>query len=291
MQLRRFWLLAFSALLLTPFMAVDAFAAENGLAVSTDKESYAAGETITVSGSVLSAEAGPITIVIFSPNGNVASIAQVDPDSENNFSEDVVTSIGGLWKETGTYIMKVTHYWGTIELQFEYGGLMQAQVGPSNDVDESTSETESSVVGDLSPLSQGDEVDVIQIEDYDMYYTITGGEVVRIFPDTENNSLIIQVETFSDGELIITLPKQVLDTDEYGFFVLVDAEETAHDSMSTYDSWTLQIPFYNGTEEIEIIGTFVIPEFGTIAVMILAVAITSIIVLSAKSKLNLIPKL
>ena len=142
MQLRRFWLLAFSALLLSPFLVVDAFAAENGLVVSTDKESYAAGETITVSGSVLSTDAGPITIVIFSPNGNVASIAQVDPDSENNFSEDVVTSIGGLWKETGTYIMKVTHYWGTIELQFEYGGLMQAQVGPSNDVDESTSETE-----------------------------------------------------------------------------------------------------------------------------------------------------
>ena len=65
MQLRRFWLIAFAALLLTPFMAVDAFAAENGLAVSTDKESYAAGETITVSGSVLSAESGPITIVIF----------------------------------------------------------------------------------------------------------------------------------------------------------------------------------------------------------------------------------
>ena len=114
MQLRRFWLVAFAALLLTPFMAVDAFAAENGLVVSTDKESYAAGETITVSGSVLSAEAGPITIVIFSPNGNVASIAQVDPDSDKNFSEDIATSIGGLWKETGTYIMKVTHYWGTV---------------------------------------------------------------------------------------------------------------------------------------------------------------------------------
>ena len=48
--------------------------------------------------------------------------------------------------------------------------------------------------------------------------------------------------------------------------------------------WTLVIPFYNGSEEIEIIGTFVIPEFGTIAAMILVVAIVSIIVITSKIK-------
>jgi len=35
----------------------------------------------------------------------------------------------------------------------------------------------------------------------------------------------------------------------------------------------------------------VVPEFGTIAAIILAVAITSIIVISTRSKLNLVPKL
>ena len=286
MQLRRFWLVAFAALLLTPFMAVDAFAAENGLAVSTDKESYAAGETITVSGSVLSAEAGPITIVIFSPNGNVASIAQIDPDSDKNFSEDIATSIGGLWKETGTYIMKVTHYWGTAELQFEYGGLMQAQVSPSDDVGdvEDTNDFGLSSVDTLGDYS------TITIEDNDLFYKITGGQVLKIIPDTDSISLIIQIETFSDGDLLITLPKTVIDTSEGDFFVLVDGEETVFYAEQTPDSWTLRIPFYNGSEEIEIIGTFVIPEFGTIAAIILAVAITSIIVLSAKTKLSIMPK-
>ena len=286
MQLRRFWLVAFAALLLTPFMAVDAFAAENGLAVSIDKESYAAGETITVSGSVLSAEAGPITIVIFSPNGNVASIAQVDPDSDKNFSEDIATSIGGLWKETGTYIMKVTHYWGTAELQFEYGGLMQAQVSPSDDVGdvEDTNDFGLSSVDTLGDYS------TITIEENDLFYKITGGQILKITPDTESISLIIQIETFSDGDLLITLPKTIINTTEGDFFVLVDDEEAVFYSQETPDSWTLRIPFYNGSEEIEIIGTFVIPEFGTIAAIILAVAITSIIVLSAKTKLSIMPK-
>ena len=289
MQLRRFWLVAFAALLLTPFMAVDAFAAENGLAVSTDKESYAAGETITVSGSVLSAEAGPITIVVFSPNGNLASIAQIDADSDKNFSEDIATSIGGKWKETGTYIMKVTHYYGTAELQFEYGGLMQAQVIPPTDAGDVE---DTGDLGDLelSPVDTHEDSSIITIEENDLFYKITGGQILKITPDTESISLIIQIETFSDGDLLITLPKTIIDTTEVDFFVLVDDEETVFYSQETPDSWTLRIPFYNGSEVIEIIGTFVIPEFGTIAAIILAVAITSIIVLSAKTKLSIMPK-
>jgi predicted secreted protein with PEFG-CTERM motif len=48
--------------------------------------------------------------------------------------------------------------------------------------------------------------------------------------------------------------------------------------------------FPAGAETIEIIGTYVIPEFGTIAAMILAVAIISIIAISAKSRLSIIPR-
>jgi predicted secreted protein with PEFG-CTERM motif len=47
---------------------------------------------------------------------------------------------------------------------------------------------------------------------------------------------------------------------------------------------------FSWAEEIEIIGTFVVPEFGTIAAMILAVAIISIIAISAKSRLSIIPR-
>ena len=289
MKLRRFWLLAFSALLLSPFLAVDAFAAENGLVVSTDKESYAAGETITVSGSVLSAEAGPIILQVISPNGNFAHVAQIDPDSDKNFSEDIATSIGGLWKETGTYIMKVTHYWGTTELQFEYGGLMQAQVIPPTDAGDVE---DAGDLGDLelSPVDTHEGYSIITIEENDLFYKITGGQILKITPDTESISLIIQIETFSDGDLLITLPKTIINTTEGDFFVLVDDEEAVFYSQETPDSWTLRIPFYNGSEVIEIIGTFVIPEFGTIAAIILAVAITSIIVLSAKTKLSIMPK-
>ena len=287
MQLRRFWLIAFAALLLTPFMAVNEISAYNdndGTVITLNKESYAAGETITVTGHVLSADAGPIIIQVISPNGSYVHLAQVTADSENNFNEDIATSIGGKWKTSGTYIIQATHYYGTAQIQFEYGGLMQAQVSPSADVEDTNDFGLSSVdtLGDYS---------IITIEENDLFYKITGGQVLKIIPDTDSMSLIIQIETFSDGDLLITLPKTVIDTSEGDFFVLVDGEETVFYAEQTPDSWTLRIPFYNGSEEIEIIGTFVIPEFGTIAAIILAVAITSIIVLSAKTKLSIMPKL
>ncbi|NWJ28356.1 PEFG-CTERM sorting domain-containing protein, partial [Marine Group I thaumarchaeote] len=56
------------------------------------------------------------------------------------------------------------------------------------------------------------------------------------------------------------------------------------------DGNTVTVMFPAGTEEIEIIGTYVIPEFGTIAAMILAVAIISIIVISSKSRLGIMPR-
>ena len=52
----------------------------------------------------------------------------------------------------------------------------------------------------------------------------------------------------------------------------------------------ISIDFENGTSQIEIIGTQVIPEFGTIAMIVLAVAIVSIIAVSTKSRLRFMPQ-
>ena len=53
----------------------------------------------------------------------------------------------------------------------------------------------------------------------------------------------------------------------------------------------INIPIKNGDSKIEIIGTHVVPEFGTIAMIVLAVAIVSIIAVSAKSRLSIMPRI
>ena len=271
-------ILVLSSLILFPFVGGDVFAqSDQVLTVTTEKEAYAAGESVVILG-LVEIKLGDMQAIIqvMNPMGNRVAVAQVDVTNDGAFSETVATSIGGLWKEDGTYTIQVNYGDNSTQIEFEYGGMMSAGVQTT---------PEYSVVEE-EKLSQ-----TIAIEDNAVDYDITCAEILGMTPDTEMKSMIIEIKTDCDGELKITLPKQVLDTDENGFFVLVDGDETNHNAVSVSEFWTLTIPFSYGSEEIEIIGTYVIPEFGTIAVLVLVAAITTIVMISAKNKQIFYPKI
>ena len=116
-------------------------------------------------------------------------------------------------------------------------------------------------------------------------YHISGGMVTGATINTPDNSVIISFDTNGDGILIVTPSESTL----HGIFmVLVDGEEW-DDVEITGNKVTVMFPA--GAEEIEVIGTFVVPEFGTIAAMILVISIISIIAISAKSRLGIIPRI
>ena len=115
-------------------------------------------------------------------------------------------------------------------------------------------------------------------------YDISGGHVISATVNTNDNSVIINIDSDDDGTLTISPSTS---TQKGIFMVLVDGEES---DDAEINGNTVIVPFNAGTEEIEIIGTFVIPEFGTIAAMILAVAIISIIAISSKSRLSIVPR-
>ena len=120
-------------------------------------------------------------------------------------------------------------------------------------------------------------------------YSISGGDVHSVTANVNGNSLVVSIHDAEDGgELTITLPSDVITPFNDGtFFVLVNDEESDDASQ---DGNTITVPFDADATTVEIIGTHVVPEFGTIAAIILAVAITSIIVLSAKTRLNIVPR-
>ena len=267
--------------------------AESGISVdvSTEKESYNPGETVTISGVVSPYIPGEdVLLQVVSPRNNIVQIAQIEVDPYNGiFHKDIETSIGGVWKESGNYVVRAFYFDNKGVTQFSYGlssvGVketpLEAEDAIQGEIEEGIDSTELVGVEDVGGSS-------LLVEGVNVNYTINGGKIISIIPDIDETSLIIKIKTTSDGELIITLPKDVIDGI---FFVLVDGEEINYSEELNDNSSTLTIPFHDGSEEIEIIGTFVIPEFGTIVVLVLAISIIAIIAVTSKSRLSLMPKL
>jgi len=117
-----------------------------------------------------------------------------------------------------------------------------------------------------------------------IYTEVTNGEVTSVIAKTAENSLVISLETTDDGVLSFTTSNFLIRPFSDGnFFVLVDGEEI--DSIK-YENKILTIPYTANTETIEVYGSYVIPEFGTIAIIVLAMAVISIIVLSRKNSIS-----
>ena len=146
-------------------------------------------------------------------------------------------------------------------------------------------------MGDMEGMEHSDEHAASGVEDISDQFTasVTSGMIHHIGGNTDDSTLLVHLfGADDDGELKITLNRDIITPfDDGSYFVLVNMEETDFEQMGN----TLHIPYYAGTEKIEIVGSHVVPEFGTIAMIVLAVAIISIIAITAKTKTALIPKL
>ena len=140
-------------------------------------------------------------------------------------------------------------------------------------------------------MGHGDDHSAKGIEDISDQFTatVTSGVIHHIGANSDDDTLLVHLfGADDDGELKITLNSKIITPfDDGSYFVLVDSEEAEFEQMGR----TLHIEYGAGAEKIEIVGSHVVPEFGTIAMIILAVAIVSIIAITAKTKTSLIPRL
>ena len=143
----------------------------------------------------------------------------------------------------------------------------------------------------MKEMGHSDDYAAKGIEDLSDQFTttLTSGVIHHIGGNTDDATLLVHLfGADDDGKLEITLNSDIITPfDDGSYFVLVDGQEVEFMQMGN----TLHIEYYAGAEKIEIVGSHVVPEFGTIAMIVLAVAIVSIIVLTTKTRTTLIPKL
>ena len=122
-------------LVVISFLAISFLSAvaQTPITVTTDKTSYADGDTIAISGSVTDQLNIPISIVIRDSSHNPVYLAQTNPNSDGSYSAQAVAG-GSTWKTAGTYEIDVT-YGGadkTAKATFEFTTSPSQPTGTTN---------------------------------------------------------------------------------------------------------------------------------------------------------------
>ena len=124
---------------------------------------------------------------------------------------------------------------------------------------------------------------------YPIEYMITGGSVENMTIHGESQTLGVILNSMSNGTLALRLPREVMDSktvegSDADFAAFIDNAEYEEpgEIEPAEDTRTLLIGFPAGAGSIDVIGTSVIPEFSTIAVIVLAIAIVGIVIATAR---------
>ena len=120
---------------------------------------------------------------------------------------------------------------------------------------------------------------------YDLEYEINAN-VLAMEIDQELNSLLIGIENTDDSTFSIKLPNEMISAENNEFAVLVDGQEVGYEINSIGDKTEMTFFVPSLSQEIEIIGTNVIPEFPFV-ILILILMISGVIVLSKKNNLRI----
>ena len=245
-----------------------AFAEGSLISVQTDNGNYDEEDTIVISGKVTTLIGDTqVTLQLFQES-TLIEIAQIKVAQDGNYST-TINAWGPLWQNQGTYLIKVTYGEDNVaETSFDYT--------PKSEIIEIT-ETIEVGAGDTGT--------------FDLRYTIRGGTIETIDVDPENFGLLVKITSLDDGKLILELPREFIDAEKQNgkdevFIILIEKgnneiietqyeEETSHSEIRT-----LTINFEENDSSIQIIGTYVIPEFGTIVMIILTIGIMASILLT-----------
>ena len=240
------------------------------ISVQTDKDEYEYGDTILISGNVSTLIGDTqVTLQLFqgscesSVECNLVDIAQIKVAQDGNYFETMIAQ-GPLWKVSGEYSIKAV-----------YG-----EQNISETVFTFTPEIEVVTTVNNFEVSAGDS------GTFDIKYHIKGGILKDIVIDPQILGLVVDIEAQHDGTLTLDLPRQYIDAEKQDgkddvFIILIDNMETTYDEPTLYSEIrTITIDFQKDDSKIQIIGTHVIPEFGTIVMIILTMGIMASIVLT-----------
>jgi len=260
----------------------DVFAKDAGMSMTATAEED--GNIISITG-ITTANNGAVTITVKTPDGaNLQAIGQETPDANGEFSTEFNVS---NWKQDGMYKIKAnqgTSLLYSITLNVEVIGGMTAE----------TSTTESSLVSnqsndDLATISTESTTDMAGLSI--AANAMEGSDTIEITGITsKTNEDVTFTVTSPNGNLVSVDQISPDTTGDFATDISVGGPLWSQDGAYTVTAQQGNDSMFTDSVEVEVADGLVVPEFGTIAAMILAVAIISIVAISTKSRLSIVPR-
>jgi predicted secreted protein with PEFG-CTERM motif len=264
------------------------------LSLQTNSPSYNQGDTIVINGAVKTVSSGTaVTVRIMNPLKNLVKVDQPPVGSDGSFSTKLLAT-GPLWTQAGNYTV-IAQYGPALNTttSFMYSG------GNGQEV--------------ITAATNGTYSLQTSAGTFNIPYTITGGTIQNMQILGQQTTLVITISASSNGSLSVSLPRALIDAKalppvptgpnststtnvnpaempDQSFIVQDGGQNVQFTEVKNTNTRTLGIPFHKGDTTIDIVGTVSVPEFGPIAALVLAIAIISIIAVSAKTGLRLMPK-
>ena len=116
-----------------------------------------------------------------------------------------------------------------------------------------------------------------------------GSHSIMISGTTDRSNDVVIIVTAPNGNRV-SVDQVTPSGGSYSATIGTGGSQFCQDGVYTITARQAEASLYNTSAEIEVIDGHVIPEFGTIAVMILVVAIVAIVAVSAKSRLSLVQR-
>ena len=260
----------------------DAFAKDAGMSLTAIAEED--GAIISVSGETTS-NLTDVTFRVISPNGqNVVAVDQVAPDANGEFSTQFNVS---NWTQDGMYEIKANQgtsllYSITVSVDVNGGMTAETSATQSSIVDNYTADDALEVTSSSTESADGLSISANAME---------GSDTIEITGQTsKTNQDVTFTVTSPNGNLVSVDQVSPESSGDFATDILVGGPLWSQDGAYTVTAQQGNDSMFTDSVEVEVADGLVVPEFGTIAAMILAVAIISIVAISAKSRLSIVPR-
>jgi len=258
----------------------DAFAQTQGMAITATSDK--GSDTITVTGMTVS-DVTDITFRVTSPSGNnVVAVDQISPDENGEFV--VEFKVGSLWTENGFYTIEAMQSVVPGSL-YNLEVLVEVTNGMTEKNSATLSNLETGIWTDMEPNVAKDAGIEINAE------AEMGSNTIVITGTTDRISTDVALTIIAPNGNVVSIDQVSPSLNgEFTSVITTGGPLWTQDGIYTVTAQQFDSSAYKASSEVDIKDGVVVPEFGTIAAMILAVAIVSIIAISAKSRLSIMPR-